>query len=321
MSGDRLWAYVGRRLVVAIPLLVLISLGVFVLLNLAPGDPARALVGSRQATPETLAAIRAKFGLDDPFLVQYLRWLGQVVRGDLGRSIQGGQLVTTMIAERVPLTLFLGVYASVVALGLGIPLGVVAAFRRGSELDRGVVALGVLGVSAPAFATGIFLLYLFGVTLGWFPTFGPGEGLIDRAWHLTLPAVALGLSVMGLIVKITRASMIEELQKDYVAFARARGLRGWRITGSYVLRNALIPVVTAAGLVVVGLLTGAVLVEVTFGLPGLGSLLVSAVQQRDLPVIQGLVLVIAVFVVLIHVGIDVLYTFIDPRIRFGRVEG
>ncbi len=321
MSGDRLWAYVGRRLVVAIPLLVLISLGVFVLLNLAPGDPARALVGSRQATPETLAAIRAKFGLDDPFLVQYLRWLGQVVRGDLGRSIQGGQLVTTMIAERVPLTLFLGVYASVVALGLGIPLGVVAAFRRGSELDRGVVALGVLGVSAPAFATGIFLLYVFGVTLGWFPTFGPGEGLIDRAWHLTLPAVALGLSVMGLIVKITRASMIEELQKDYVAFARARGLRGWRITGSYVLRNALIPVVTAAGLVVVGLLTGAVLVEVTFGLPGLGSLLVSAVQQRDLPVIQGLVLVIAVFVVLIHVGIDVLYTFIDPRIRFGRVEG
>jgi peptide/nickel transport system permease protein len=207
-----------------------------------------------------------------------------------------------------------------VALGLGIPLGVLAAFKRGTELDRGIVTLGVLGVSAPAFATGIFLLYVFGVTLEWFPTFGAGEGLLDRAWHLTLPAVALGVSVLGLVVKITRASMLEQLQKDHVAFARARGLRRRRITLSYVFRNAMIPVVTAAGLIVVGLLTGAVLVEVTFGLPGLGSLLVSAVVDRDLPVIQGIVLFLATFVVLMHVAIDVLYTLIDPRIRFGRVE-
>ena len=192
--------------------------------------------------------------------------------------------------------------------------------REGSEIDRGVVTLGVLGVSAPAFATGIFLLYVFGVILGWFPTFGQGEGFLGRLWHLTLPAVALGVSVLGLVIKITRASMIEELRKDYVAFARARGLGRRRITVSYVLRNALIPVVTAAGLIVVGLLTGAVLVEVTFGLPGLGSLLVSAVTQRDLPVIQGIVLFLAILVVLMHVAIDVLYTWIDPRIRFGSVE-
>ncbi len=319
MKSGGLWTYVLRRLLVAVPLILLISLGVFALVNLAPGDPARALVGSRQATPETLAAIRAQHHLDDPFVVQFVIWLKQVLTGDLGRSIQGSQLVTTMIWDRLPLTVFLGVYGSLVALGIGIPLGILAAFKRGSEIDRGVVTLGVIGVSAPAFATGIFLLYVFGVMLGWFPIFGQGEGLLDRAWHLTLPAVALGISVMGLVVKITRASMLEELQKDYVAFARARGLGRRRTTMAYVLRNALIPVVTAAGLIVVGLLTGAVLVEVTFGLPGLGSLLVSAVTQRDIPVIQGIVLVLAVFVVLMHVVIDVLYTLIDPRIRFGRV--
>lgn len=313
-------SYVMRRLLVAIPLLLLISLGVFALVNLAPGDPARSLLGSRQSSPETLAAIREQYHLDEPFVVQYLIWLRQVFVWDLGRSIQGSELVTTMILQRLPLTIFLGLYGSLVALGLGIPLGILAAYRHGSEVDRGVVTLGVIGVSAPAFATGIFLLYVFGVYLGWFPIFGQGEGPLDQVWHLTLPAIALGFTVMGLVIKITRASMIEELQKDYVAFARARGLTSRRITTSYVLRNALIPVVTAAGLIVVGLLTGAVLVEVTFGLPGLGSLLVTSVTQRDLPVIQGIVLILAIFIVLMHIGIDVLYTLIDPRIRFGRVE-
>lgn len=320
MRHGSLPAYVLRRLVAAIPLLLLISLGVFALVNLAPGDPARSLLGSRQASPETLAAIREQYNLDEPFIVQYLIWLRQVVVWDLGRSIQGSELVTSMIWQRLPLTVFLGVYGSLVALGIGIPLGVLAAYKQGSEVDRGVVAIGVIGVSAPAFATGIFLLYVFGVYLGWFPIFGQGEGFVDKVWHLTLPAFALGISVMGLVIKITRASMIEELHKDYVAFARARGLASRRITTSYVLRNALIPVVTAAGLIVVGLLTGAVLVEVTFGLPGLGSLLVSAVTQRDIPVIQGIVLILASFIVLMHIGIDVLYTLIDPRIRFGRVE-
>lgn len=319
MNGS-LPSYVLRRLLVAIPLLLLISLGVFALVNLAPGDPARSLLGSRQSSPETLAAIREQYHLDEPFVVQYLIWLRQVFVWDLGRSIQGSELVTTMILQRLPLTIFLGLYGSLVALGLGIPLGILAAYRHGSEVDRGVVTLGVIGVSAPAFATGIFLLYVFGVYLGWFPIFGQGEGPLDQVWHLTLPAIALGFTVMGLVIKITRASMIEELQKDYVAFARARGLTSRRIMTSYVLRNALIPVVTAAGLIVVGLLTGAVLVEVTFGLPGLGSLLVTSVTQRDLPVIQGIVLILAIFIVLMHIGIDVLYTLIDPRIRFGRVE-
>ncbi len=320
MNDGGLPVYVLRRLLVAIPLLLLISLGVFALVNLAPGDPARSLLGSRQASPETLATIREQYNLDEPFVVQYLIWLRQVLTWDLGRSIQGNELVTSMIWQRLPLTIFLGLYGSLIALGIGIPLGVIAAYRHGSEVDRGVVTIGVIGVSAPAFATGIFLLYVFGVYLGWFPIFGQGEGFFGHLWHLTLPAIALGFTVMGLVIKITRAAMLEELQKDYVAFARARGLASRRITTSYVLRNALIPVVTAAGLIVVGLLTGAVLVEVTFGLPGLGSLLVSAVSYRDFPVIQGVVLILAIFIVLMHIGIDVLYTVIDPRIRFGRVE-
>jgi peptide/nickel transport system permease protein len=183
-----------------------------------------------------------------------------------------------------------------------------------------MVMLGVFGVSSPAFVTGIFLLYFFGVVLGWFPTFGAGDGFGDRLWHLALPALALALSVMAIVVKITRAAMIEELDKDYVTFARARGLGAARITFAYVLRNALIPVITAAGIVVVGLLASAIYVEVTFALPGLGSLTVDAVQKRDIPLIQGTTLVFSCFVVAINLIIDVVYTLIDPRIRFGKVE-
>jgi peptide/nickel transport system permease protein len=184
-------SYVLRRLLVAIPLLLLISLGVFALVNLAPGDPARSLLGSRQSSPETLAAIREQYHLDDPFVVQYLIWLRQVFVWDLGRSIQGSELVTTMILQRLPLTIFLGLYGSLVALGLGIPLGILAAYRHGSEVDRGVVTLGVIGVSAPAFATGIFLLRVRRVP-GWFPIFRTGRRSSTKSGTL---AAAIALQV------------------------------------------------------------------------------------------------------------------------------
>jgi peptide/nickel transport system permease protein len=319
VSGQALAQFLLRRLAGAVPLLLLISLGVFALVQLAPGDPARALLGSRVSTPETLAAIRAYYNLDDPFLVQYGKWLWKVVHGDLGRSIQGNQPVIDAILQRLGLTTYLTVYSTIVVLGLGIPLGALAAYWQGSGIDRGVVMLGVLGVSAPAFVTGILLLYFFGVVLGLFPTFGAGRGFFDRGWHLTLPALALALSCMAIVVKITRASMIEQLQRDYVAFARARGLSPMRIGAAYVLRNALIPVVTAAGLIVVGLIAGAIYVEVTFALPGIGTLMVDAVRERDIPVIQGTTLFFSAFVVLIHLAIDLIYVLIDPRIRFGSV--
>jgi peptide/nickel transport system permease protein len=177
-----------------------------------------------------------------------------------------------------------------------------------------------VGISAPAFVTGVFLLYVFGVVLGWFPVYGAGDGALDRLWHLALPALALAFSVMAIVVKITRAAMIEALSKDYVTFARARGLSSRRVLYGYVLRNARIPVTTAAGRVIVGLVAGSIYVEATFALPGLGTLTVDAVSKRDIPLIQGTTLVFSIFVVLANLVVDVLYTLIDPRIRYGGVS-
>ncbi len=319
MTGPGLVRLILGRLAVAVPLLLLITIGVFALVHLAPGDPVRALLGTRPSDPATLAALREKYHLNDPFIVQYGKWLWQVLQGDLGRSINGNRLVLRAIEDRAGVTVFLTLVSTAIVLIVGVALGMVAAFRRGGRLDRFLVMFGVFGISSPAFVTGVFLLYFFGVVLGWFPTFGAGRGFLDRSWHLALPSVALALSVMAIVVKITRASMIEELDRDYVAFARARGLSAARVTFAYVLRNALIPVVTAAGLIVVGLLAGAIYVEVTFALPGLGSLTVEAVQKRDIPLIQGTTLLFSCFVVLVNLAIDVIYTLIDPRIRFGRV--
>ncbi len=313
--------FLASRLLVLIPLLLVISFGVFSLLQLAPSTPERILLGGRPSTPEVLAAIRERYHLDDPFLVQYGRWLVGVVQLDFGTSIRAGEPVLPMIIRRLDITVFLGLFGFVIALVVGLLVGMVAALRRGSPLDRALVALSVVGVSAPAFASGILLLYLFGVVLDWFPVFGAGDGMLDRLWHLTLPAVALALSAMALIVKVTRAALIEELERDYVAFARARGLSFRRVLFGYALRNALVSVVTASGLVLIYMLTGAVLVEVTFTLPGVGSLLVEAVQGLDIPLVQGLVIVIAVFIVVVHLIIDILYRLIDPRIRFGGAHG
>jgi peptide/nickel transport system permease protein len=319
MSGGDLLRLVLWRLAVAVPLLLVISLGVFALVHLAPGDPVRALLGTRPSDSATLDALRERYNLNDPLVVQYGKWLWQVLHGDLGRSINGNRLVLSAITERAGVTIFLSIMSTIIVLGAGVFLGMVAALKRGSRLDRAIVMTGVFGISSPAFVTGVLLLYFFGVVLGWFPTFGAGRGFADRLWHLTLPALALALSVMAIVVKITRASMIEELDKDYVAFAVARGLSRRRIIIVYLLRNALVPVVTAAGLIIVGLLAGAIYVEVTFALPGLGSLTIDAVQKRDIPLIQGTTLVFSVFVVLINLVIDVAYALIDPRIGFGRV--
>ena len=311
---------IALRLAQAVPLMIAISFVVFLLVHIAPGDPVRTLLGTKPSTPEAVAAIRARYNLDDPFVVQYGKWLTQVLHGDLGRSIVGNRKVVNIIAERLGLSLFLAAMSSVLVLFCGIGLGAWAALRRGSWVDRMAVTFGVLGISSPAFITGIFLLYLFGVVLDWFPTYGAGDGFADRFWHLVLPTVALSFSVMAIVIKITRAAMIDVLGKDYVTFARARGLGRWRVLFRYVLRNALIPVITAAGLVIVSLVAGSIFVEVTFALPGLGTLTIDAVSKRDIPVIQGTTLVFSLFVVLANLTVDVLYTLIDPRIRFEGVK-
>ena len=298
-------------------LLLVISFGIFSLLYLAPGDIVQSLLGARQSSPELIAQLRSQYHLDDPFLTQYWIWLQNALHGDLGHSTVTGLPVTQAIKDHAGVTVFLGLYAFVITTFFGVSLGVAAAVRKRSAADRGIVGFSVIAVSMPAFVTGIVLLYLLAVRVSWFPAFGPGEGFQDRLVHLTLPAVALALTQAALVLKLTRASMIEALDQDYVAFARPRGLATWRVLWTYAFRNALIPVVTASALILAYLLTGAVLVEVTFALPGLGSLLVDSVNQKDVTTVQGLALVVAATVMLANLLTDVLYMFLDPRIRLG----
>jgi peptide/nickel transport system permease protein len=320
LSAPFLLALIARRLIALIGLLIVISFGVFALLYLTPGDPARILLGTRPATPEMIHAVRSQYHLDQPFLTQYWTWLTHAATFDFGQSTRTQESVASAIASATHVTLFLGLYGFVIATVLGIPLGVVSALKKRTIIDRGIVAFGVIGVSAPPFATGVLLLYVFAVLLGWFPAFGDGVGFADRLWHLALPAFALGLTGMALILKFTRAAMIEVLDQDYVAFARARGVPRVRVLFVYGLRNALVPIVTSAGLILGYMLTGAVLVEVTFALPGVGSLLINAVAAKDVPMVQGIALILAVMITLVNLVTDILYLAIDPRIRFTQAR-
>jgi peptide/nickel transport system permease protein len=309
--------FAAKRVVGLAAVLLAISFGTFGLLAIAPGDPAQLLLGTREQSPAVLQSVRHEYHLDRPFLTQYGIWLEHAARFDFGRSIRTQEPVSTGISDRLGLSLFLGVYATLIAVALGVPLGILAAVRRRRAVDRGVVALSVVGVSTPAFTSGVAFLYLFAVLLGWFPVFGAGSGFVDRAYHLTLPALALALTVMALVVKLTRAAMIGALEQDYIVFARARGVSPRSVLLTYALRNALIPVVTAAGAVLGVLIAGAVLVEFTFTLPGLGSLLVESVEAKDIPMVQGLTVVIAVVIVVVNLLTDLIYLLVDPRIRFG----
>lgn len=318
MTRRHLLAYVGRRLLALVLLLIVISFTVFSLLFVAPGSPEQVLLGTRPASPGAIAAIRAEHHLDDPFLLQYARWARDAVRLDFGRSIRTGEPVTTALEGRLGVTLRLGALAFALTMLAGIPLGMLAAVKRRTIVDRVVVGLSVVGVSAPAFATGILLLYLFAVRLDWFPVFGQGEGFIGGLHHLALPAIALALTAVALVIKLTRAGMISALEQDYVVFARARGISRPRILVRYALRNALVPIVTAGGLILAYMLVGAVLVESTFALPGAGSLLVDSVTGKDLPMVQGLAVISAAVVVFVNLAVDLLYFAVDPRIAHGQ---
>jgi peptide/nickel transport system permease protein len=313
--------YIARRLVALVAVVIVVSFLVFAMVYAAPGSVENTLLGPRNATPEAIAAIRSEFHLDEPLHEQYAIWLGDAVRMDFGRSLLTNEPVIDEIWSRLPLSLELAVGGFVVALIGGVALGVLAAIKRGSAIDQAAVLGGVIGISTPAFVTGIALLYIFGYQLGWFPIYGSGDGVLDRAWHLVLPSLALGLTELGVLLRLTRASMIAALQQDAIVFARARGLPSWRVNLTYGLRTALIPITTGAGLVLPVMLAGAVLVEVAFSLPGVGRLLVEAVNGKDVPTIQGLTILIAVVVGIVNLALDLLYLRIDPRINFGKVHG
>ena len=311
--------FAARRLAVMAAILAIVSFLVFSLLALTPGDSAALLLGPQKATPELIARIRAEFGLDEPFLVQYRDWVVAALRGDFGRSIRSGQPVTTMISERVGVTVWLAGYAFVLTMLIAIPFGLIAGMRKGRLADRLATASSLIGLSAPTFAVGYLLMYLFSVLLDWFPAFGFGDGFLDTLWHMTLPAVTLAVSQIAILLRQTRAAAMSIVDRDYITFARARAVPSRRIWQRYVLHNASLPVLTSAGLLLAYSLTGAVLVENVFALQGLGSLLVTAVAQLDLPVVQTLTMFTALLVLATNLVVDVMYFVFDPRLRRAAV--
>jgi peptide/nickel transport system permease protein len=304
------WRYVLKRVVLALPVLLGVSVVVFVAIRLIPGDPAQLMAG-QAATQEVVQQIRQSLGLDQPVPVQYLYFLRNVVRGDLGRSLFNGAPVVEELAQRFPRTVRLALASIAVASLIGIPAGILAATRRSTWVDTTVMLVALAGVSVPVFWLGLNLILLFSVRLQWFPSFG------YETWrHLVLPSLTLGAASAAIVARMTRSAMLEVLGQDYVRTARAKGLAERVVVNRHALRNALIPVVTVLGLQLGTLLSGAVLTETVFAWPGIGRLLVEAVLARDYPIIQGATLLIAATFVVLNVAVDVLYGLLDPRIRY-----
>ncbi|CAB4342071.1 unannotated protein [freshwater metagenome] len=314
-----MYSYIIKRLAFLLPLALGVTVVVFLLLNLVHGGPVGALIGEKPTNTETVNNLREKFHLNSPIYMQYYYWISGVAHGDLGTSIFSSMPVSSELKSRIPLTLSITIPAFLISVGFGILAGTLAALHRGRKIDRLTVGATTLMSSSPAFVVAILALYVLALKLQLFPIFGTGRGgFKDYFWHLILPISVVSIGPLAFITKLTRAAMLQEIKSDHYMFALARGLSKVRIVIRYALRNALIPIVTASGLVFVGLLTGTVFVESVFGLPGLGGLLVSSIKNSDIPLIQGIVLVVAVWIIFANFIIDLLYVAIDPRITFEK---
>ena len=303
--------YVGRRILATIPTLIGLSILVFSIVHLVPGDPIRALLAESGATAEVMEAIREQWGLNDPLPVQYIRWLSRAVRGDLGRSISYKRPVAEIILDQLPNTLCLAMAGTAVAIVVGGALGIASALKRDSWLDNLFMIIALVGISVPTFWSGLLAILIFAVTLHWLPITGTG-GLKQ----LIMPAGILGLVASGTIARLMRSTTLEVLGADYIRTARAKGLPERMVILRHALRNALIPVITVVGLQLGTLMNGAVVLEMVFARPGIGSLAVLSILSKDIPVVQGTVLFGALIYVLVNMVVDILYTFVDPRIRY-----
>jgi peptide/nickel transport system permease protein len=329
--------FVVRRLLLLVPILLGLSILLFLWIRALPGGPAESLLGER-ATPEAIEQIERVYGLDRPIYVQYLKYLENLLSGDLGTSIASRRPVTEEIGRRFPATIELALAAMIFATVLGIPLGFFAAKRYGSALDHGSLVASLIGISIPVFFLAILLKYVFAVQLGWLPTIGRQDVLIsadhptgfyvldgiitlnfeaawDAAAHLILPAIALGSIPLAIIARITRASVLDVQNEDYVRTARAKGMSTRIVDRRHVFRNAMLPVVTIIGLQTGLLLSGAILTETVFAIPGMGTWLAGAIESRDYPVLQGGILFVAIVFVMVNLLVDISYAFLDPRIR------
>ncbi len=323
--------YVLKRLISLAITLLGVSVIVFLLVHLSPGDPIRIMLGE-QARPEDVQRLTELYGFDEPLPVQYVRWMAAAVQGDLGDSIRSGTPVIELVAQRLPATIELAVVALILAVVIGIPLGVLAAVTRNSPIDLASMGLALVGVAAPNFWIGLILLSTVASNVGWIPAFGRGPGvveafgagltefrwgpLLDAGRHLLLPSLAIGTSIMAIITRMTRSSLLEVLGLDYVRTARAKGVRRAVVTVRHALRNAILPVVTVVGLQFGFLLGGAIVTETVFAWPGIGRLIVDSIAQRDFPVVQGSILMLAVVFVFVNLLVDLSYGLINPRIRY-----
>lgn len=335
-----MWLYVAKRCLGLIPVVLGITLFVFLLLHLIPGDPAIVLLGER-ATPEQVVALRQQLGLEQPLPVQYVRFLMQVLQGDLGRSILSGIPVAEELRLRFPATVELALGAMAIAIALGIPSGILAALRKNSGLDHGVMMASLVGVSLPVYWLGLLLIYLFAVYLHWLPASGRlsiDAGFAGQSWtgfyvldallqlnlpllgdvvgHLALPAITLSTIPLAILARITRSALLETLSQDYIRTAQAKGVPAFWVIGRHALKNALLPISTVIGLQFGTLLGGAILTETIFSWPGIGSWIYEGILTRDYPVVQGGVMVVAIAFVVVNLLVDITYAWIDPRIRW-----
>ena len=315
--------YLIGRIAQVIPTALLVTVVVFLMLHIAPGDPVSVILSAKAVayTEEDVIELRQQLGLDKPLIVQYVSWLGNALRGNLGTSLYLRRDIRPLLVERLSATAILAAGALLFALPVGVVGGVVSSLLKGTIWDRLINAVIVMGVAVPVFALGLFFIVVFGAYLHWLPVSGmvstAGGDFVDRVTHLILPAIALGVRPAAILARLTRSSMLEVQNEDYVRTARAKGLKEGVVTWRHTFRNVLIPVTTVIGLQVGFLLGGAVLVEVVFGWPGMGSLIINGSLQRDFPVVQAGVLAVALCYVFVNLVVDVLYAVIDPRIRYG----
>lgn len=306
--------YLLQRLIDAVPTVFLVLTLVFAALRILPGDPAVAVLGDR-APEAQLEAFRQRMGLDRSLPVQYVTFLGQVLTGDFGHSMANGTSVGSLLAENLPYTLELTFAATVVSLLVGLPLGILSATRHGRLEDHFARMLGLAGYCIPDFFLGVLFMLSFGLNLDLFPVMGGGDGFVDRMWHLALPALTIGLVMAAFLSRLTRAAMLEVLRFDYIRTARAKGLAPLLVVYKHALRNAMIPIVTGIGIYILSALSGSIAIELVFSRPGLGQLMIGAVDSRDYPIVQAAITVFALFVVVVNLLVDLAYAAINPRVR------
>jgi len=306
--------YVIKRLLMMIPVLLGVTFVVFFILDLTPSDPARIILGDL-APPESIEALREEMGLNDNVIVRYFRYLGGLVQGDWGRSFRNQLPVLPQVMERVPNTMILATSATALALIIGIPIGILSARKQYTFADNIFTVLGMIGASMPSFWMGLLLVMLFSLTLNWLPPFGMGVGLVPLLESLVLPTVTLGTISAAIILRMTRSSMLEVMRQDYIDTVRAKGLQESKVVTKHMLKNALVPIITVIGLQFGMLLGGAAMVETIFSWPGLGFFMVDNIRRQDIPMVMGSVVFLAIMFSVVNLAIDLLYAFVDPRIK------